>query len=79
MYVCMYVWMYVCMYVCITTQAIQEFNKFTAESFAVRLKQTSLTNKNDAAGFVKKTGDFDEKLININKKLPHTFRSCKKN
>ena len=37
-----------------------EFNKFTAENFSARLKQTNLARKSDIANFVKKT-DFDNK------------------
>ena len=48
---------------CIT---IQEFNRLTPESFAVRLKQASLTSKNYIADFMKGT-DFDNKLKKNNK------------
>ena len=39
-----------------------EFNKFTAELFAARLKQANLASKSDIANFVKKTTDFHNKL-----------------
>ena len=38
----------------------QEFNKLTLDNFKDRLKQVDLASKND----------FDDKLINFNKKLP---------
>ena len=38
---------------------IQEFNKLTAENFAVRLKQADLVNKTD----------FDNKLASFNKRI----------
>ena len=37
----------------------QEFNKLTAERFTARLKQTNLVSKTD----------FDNKLINFNKRI----------
>ena len=43
------------------------FNKLKTESFAERLAQANLANKNDIANFVKKT-DFGEKLKTLNKK-----------
>ena len=43
------------------------FNKLTTESFAERLAQANVANKNDIANFVKKT-DFGEKLKTLNKK-----------
>ena len=43
------------------------FNKLKTESFAERLAQANLANKNDIANFVKKT-DFAEKLKTLNKK-----------
>ena len=46
-----------------------EFNKITAEKFAARLSQTNLASKNDVAVLVNKT-EFDDKLRNLNKKLP---------
>ena len=48
--------------------ATQEFEKLTAGNFGERLKQAKLATKDDIADFVKKTY-FDEKLININKKV----------
>ena len=42
-----------------------ECNKLTKENFAERLKQAKLATKEDIADFA----DFDEKLININKKV----------
>ena len=47
---------------------IAEFNKLTAENFAVTLKQTNLASKNDIANFVNNT-DFDNKLSSFNKEL----------
>ena len=44
------------------------FNKLKTESFAERLAQANLANKNDIANFVKKT-DFGEKLKTLNKKI----------
>ena len=44
------------------------FNKLTTESFAERLAQANMANKNDIANFVKKT-DFGEKLKTLNKKI----------
>ena len=44
-----------------------EFNKLTLGNFAARLKQEKVASKNAIADFVKKT-DFDNKLINFNKK-----------
>ena len=41
-----------------------EFNKLTAENFAVRLKQASLASKSDIANFVNKT-DFDNQVKNV--------------
>ena len=46
-----------------------EFNKITAENFAARLSQTNLASKNDVAVLVNKT-ELDDKLRNLNKKLP---------
>ena len=45
-----------------------EFNKFTAETFAARLKQANLASKSDIFNFVNKT-DFDNKLLNFNKRI----------
>ena len=45
-----------------------EFDKFTAEIFALRLKQTNLVGKSDIANLVNKTY-FDETLKNLNKKI----------
>ena len=45
-----------------------EFNKSSAENFAVRLVQANLASKNDIVYFVKKT-EFDDKLKNLNKKI----------
>ena len=47
----------------------QEFNKLTTEKFNARLKQLNLAAKADFDDFVEKT-DFDNKLKNLNKKLP---------
>ena len=41
-----------------------EFNKLTAENFAVRLAQLNLARKTDIANFAKKS-DFDNKLKNV--------------
>ena len=41
-----------------------EFNKFTAESFDLRLKRENLASKSDIANFIKKT-DFDNKLKDV--------------
>ena len=41
-----------------------EFNRFTAEIFALRLKRVNLASKSDIANFVNKT-DFDNKLKHI--------------
>ena len=49
---------------CITTQ---EFNKFTAENFAARIKQADLETKADIANFIREA-DFDDKPKNLNKK-----------
>ena len=50
----------------------QEFNKLTAENFAVRLKQANLVSKTD----------FDNKIISFNRKITSNknkiFRSPKK-
>ena len=46
---------------CITTP---EFNRFTAEVFALRLKRASLASKTHVANFVKKTC-FDNKLKDV--------------
>ena len=46
----------------------KEFNKVTLENFDARLKQTNLARKNRISGFVKKAY-FDEKSININRKV----------
>ena len=50
----------------------QEFNKLTAESFAVKLKQANLVSKTD----------FDNKIISFNRKITANknkiFRSPKK-
>ena len=46
----------------------KEFDKFTEENFGVRLKQAKLVTKSDIANFVKEKY-FDEKLININRKV----------
>ena len=45
-----------------------EFNTFTSENFAARLKQANFASKSDIAKFVNKT-DFDNKLKNLNKKI----------
>ena len=45
-----------------------EFNKLTAENFAVRLAQANLASKNYIANFTKKT-DFDDELKKLNKKI----------
>ena len=45
-----------------------EFNKFSAEIFAARLKQANLASKSDIANLVNKT-DFDNKLKNLNKNI----------
>ena len=45
-----------------------EFNMLTTENVAVKLKQAKLATKDGIEDFVKKA-DFDEKLININKKV----------
>ena len=45
-----------------------EFNKFTAETFAARLKQANLASKSDIFNFVNKT-DFDNKLLSFNKRI----------
>ena len=42
----------------------QEFNKFTAEIFDLRLKRANLSSKIDIAKFVKNT-DFDNKLKDV--------------
>ena len=42
----------------------EEFNKFTAEMFTVRLKRSNLASKSDIANFVIKT-DFDNKLKDV--------------
>ena len=41
-----------------------EFNKFTPETFALRLKRANLKSKSDIAHFVNKVG-FDNKLKNV--------------
>ena len=41
-----------------------EFNKLTAETFDLRLKQSNLASKSNIANFVKKT-DFDNKLKDV--------------
>ena len=41
-----------------------EFNKFTAESFDLRLKRENLASKSDIANFIKKS-DFDNKLKDV--------------
>ena len=46
----------------------KEFNKVTSENFDARLKQTNLARKNRISDFVKMTY-FDEKSININRKV----------
>ena len=46
----------------------QKIDKLTTESFDDQLKQAIIASKNDIADFVK-TRDFDEKLINLIKKL----------
>ena len=43
------------------------FNKLTTDSFAERLAQANVANKNDIGNFVKKK-DFREKLKTLNKK-----------
>ena len=43
---------------------LPEFNKFTAEIFALRLKRESLARKRDIANFINKT-DFDDKLKDV--------------
>ena len=48
--------------------ATQEFNKLTSESFVATLKQAKVVNKDDITYFVKKK-HFNEKQININKKV----------
>ena len=45
-----------------------EFNKLTAENFAVRLTHENLASKNDITNFVNRT-DFDDKLKNLKKKV----------
>ena len=45
-----------------------EFNKFSAENFAARLKQANVASKSDIANFVNKT-DFDNKLLSFNKRI----------
>ena len=40
-----------------------------SESFSARLKQENSASKSDIADFVKKATDFDDKLINTNKKV----------
>ena len=45
-----------------------EFDKFTAEIFALRLKRTNLVGKSDIANLVNKTY-FDGTLKNLNKKI----------
>ena len=45
-----------------------EFDQFTAEIFALRLKRTNLVGKSDIANLVNKTY-FDETLKNLNKKI----------
>ena len=47
---------------------IQKLNRLTADNFADRLKQANLVSKNDIVDFVKNMY-FDDKLININKKV----------
>ena len=42
-----------------------------SENFALILAQTNLASKNDAANFVKKKTDFDDKLKSLNKNLLH--------
>ena len=46
-----------------------EFNKFTAETFDLRLKRANLASKSDIANFVNKT-DFDNKLKDVTSKKP---------
>ena len=46
----------------------KEFNKVTSENFDARLKQTHLARKNRISDFIKKAY-FDEKSININRKV----------
>ena len=41
-----------------------EFNKLTAETFDLRLKQSNLASKSNIANFIKKT-DFDNKLKDV--------------
>ena len=43
--------------------------ELTSESFSARLKQENSASKSDIADFVKKATDFDDKLINTNKKV----------
>ena len=42
-----------------------------SENFALILAQANLASKNDAANFVKKKTDFDDKLKSLNKNLLH--------
>ena len=46
----------------------KEFNNVTSENFDARLKQTHLARKNRISDFIKKAY-FDEKSININRKV----------
>ena len=46
----------------------QKIDKLTTKSFDDQLKQAIIASKNDIADFVK-TRDFEEKLINLIKKL----------
>ena len=46
----------------------QEFNKLTADNFALRLSNANLATKTDIAYFVKET-DFNDKLKKLNKKI----------
>ena len=46
----------------------QEFSRLTKETFNAKLKPANFASKNDIADFPK-IKHFDEKLININKKV----------
>ena len=53
----------------------QEFNKLTADNLSARLAQANLATKAGIANFVKET-DFDNKLINLNKKVTSNKTKC---